>query len=142
MILQPVSAGAGSAPTVLLADCLATDSVGCAVRVMGDAVAGAYQVTKVDIDQTVAPQQAISLAVIKSKASSTRCVIQTSGVLDGVFSGLTPGKRMFVGATGQLQEGPPSYPSSGARMLQLAAFVLSSTAILIGFNSPVQLTSS
>lgn len=141
MILQPANAGQGSGPSTLLADCLAADAVGFAVRVTADAVSGVYQVTTVDIDHTTT-QETIAFGVIRSKPSSTRCVVQTRGVMAGVLSGLTPGARMFVGATGALQEGPPARPGIGKRIFQRAAYVLSSTVILVGFEEPSRVTAA
>jgi len=70
--------------------CLAGDAVGDLMYVSGAALA----VTKADVTNFV---KLPAVGCIVSKPSATSCIVQTSGLVSGVYSGLTPGKLYVVG---------------------------------------------
>lgn len=138
MILYPVQGGSsGTGPQVILANCDAGDLVGDAVRISSDKVAGLFTVSKVDID-SAAGNDAFSAGVIISKSDPLTCRVQWGGVLEGVYSGLTPGFRLFVDENSRLQEGPPARPSTGRRLVQELAYALASDTILINPLAPIR----
>jgi hypothetical protein len=53
-----------------------------------------------------------AIGVILSKETSTLCTVLVMGELQGVYSGLSIRKVVFVGLDGKIQEGPPT-PSVG-----------------------------
>lgn len=112
------------------ANCLETDSPKDGVYITGDPIGGRYQVTRVDIDSAVA-KESIAFGIIVSKSSTTECVIVVSGIVAGLFSGLTPGSRLFTSTTGELQQGPPSYPVTGKRKIQEIAYAVGADTVLI-----------
>lgn len=117
-------------PGALPGRCLATDSVGHAVRVTGDRIDGLYQVTKVDID-AAAPSEAKGFGIISAKSDATTCIVQTSGPMSGVLSGLTPGRLLFVDTDATLTATPPPRPSSGERTIQALAYAVASDVAVI-----------
>lgn len=128
---SPLSAGGDQ---FLEAFCFSTDAVGDAVYIMGDKVGGRHQVTKTDInDVTHAP--AIGLIIFKE--TSTTCVVQVGGVLNGVYTGLTPQAPQFVGLDSKLHETPPAAPTTGRRSIQMLAQAISSEDLLISARSPI-----
>lgn len=138
MILQPVTgAGAGGAVHIVDANCLATDAIRATVYVSADEVGGLYTVTKVDIAAASAVQ-AIGIGVIIEKISPTVCRVQLSGPLVGLYVGLTPGRRLFVGATAELVETPP-VPTTGTALVQKMGYALSSSAVMLAPAEPSRL---
>lgn len=124
-------------PTRLRASCLATDLVGHAVRITGDKAGGLYQVTRVDID-AVDAQEARAIGVIVVKADTTTCVVQTSGLVSGVWSGLTPGQLMFVRSDATLSNTPPSRPTTGKRTIQALAYAVAADEAVISLGLRVR----
>jgi hypothetical protein len=124
-----------TAQTLFLAFCFSTDAVGDAVYIMGDRVGERYQVTKVDIDNiTHVP----AIGVIIFKTSSTECVVQTQGILQGVYTGLTPQKPLFIGTDSRLTEiVTPHKPTPGRRALQIMGQGIASTELLLDVKSPI-----
>lgn len=94
-----------STAVLLEADCLATDVVKDCVYITGPEVGGFIQTTKVD-PRTASTMPAFGIIV--SKSTSTRCVLRADGIVSGVYTGLTPDARLFVGLSGQLVEGASS----------------------------------
>ena len=134
MNTRPVSTGLG-APQLLRANCLVSDAVGDAVCITGDRVGDLYQVTRVDIDNSN-PRQAIAVGVIKSKSSSTLCLVQVSGEMRSLYSGLTPNRPIFVGVDGRLTQTRPPAPVTGKRMLRCMGQALADDVLLISPWSP------
>lgn len=137
MILQPVAGAGRGAAHIVDANCQISDAVKDVVHVSGDEVGGIYTVTKVDIAATDAVE-AIGIGVITEKLTSTTCRVQLNGPLVGVYTGLTPGRRLFVGNLGQLVEAPP-LPSSGASLIQKMGYALSSSAVMLAPAEPSRL---
>jgi len=126
-------------PVKVRAACLPTDAVGHAVRISGDRVAGKLQVARVDIDAAQA-SEARAFGIIASKPDALTCVVQTSGILADVLTGLTPGQLLFVSQDATLSGAPPSRPISGQRTIQALAYAVASDAAIVGERLRVRLT--
>ena len=85
-----------TAATSFTADCPSATAVGDFVYITGAAVSGIRQVDTVDIT-VVATMPAIGVVI--SKATTTRCTVQTGGEITTVAP-LTVGKVYYVGADG------------------------------------------
>lgn len=94
------------------AACLDTDSIGDCVYVRSNPVGGIYQVTRCDPSNL---SKFPAVGIIRSKTSATACEVQFSGILAGVYGGMTFGKPLFVGAAGDLVHQPPD-PAPGSYM--------------------------
>lgn len=100
-------------PTLKLdANCLSSDAVGHCVYVTGSKVGELYQVTKANpLDgATKMP----SIGVLVEKLDAVTCKVQVTGVMEGIVSGLTPGRAVFVSSSGTIGHslavpGPGSY---------------------------------
>jgi hypothetical protein len=136
----PVGIG-GGLTGAFRAYCYATDRPGDAVYIMGDKVGSTYQVTRVDIDDSD-PVVAIAVGVIHSKQSPALCTVRVSGELDGVYTGLPPGRLVFVGTDGRLTVTPPARPLAGTRVLNAVGYTLASGAIMVRVASPARLQSA
>ncbi len=111
------------------ADCLATDLIGDFVHITVAAVAGLFQVQRVDVtDATTMP----AVGMITEKSMATRCFVQTLGQLGG--NGLSPGTRYWVGLSGQISSTPPTPPIGGFAVAQVVAVALDTTALLLRPN--------
>lgn len=111
------------------ANCLASDSVGDCVYITGDRVAGLYQVTRVDIEDAA---KIPTIGIIQSKSSSTECIVHLHGVLEGVFTGMTPNKVQFIGFSGSIVESLPVANSvPGFVWIQSVGQALASDVIMV-----------
>lgn len=45
-----------------------------------------------------------TVGIVVTKESSTKCVVQLSGLIEGIYSGLLIGKSVFVGLDGQITQ--------------------------------------
>lgn len=144
MILQPVTGGGGAtgpAADIIDANCLPTDSVKDVVYIAGDMGGGRYTVSKVNI-AAASSIHAIGMGVIIEKGvDPTLCKVQISGIIKAVYTGLTPGKRLFVGASSQLVETPP-LPSTGTSLIQKLGYALASDAVLVSPEEPVRMVAA
>lgn len=120
-------------PEFVEADCLVTDVAGDVVRISSDLVAGVYQVTKLDIAS--APPE-MALGVIISKATDTRCTVQVGGAMSGIYTGLTPGRPLFVGDDSRLTHAVPTRPATGLKSVYHAASALGSDVLFLSFQTP------
>lgn len=110
------------------ANCLASDSIGDCVYITGDEVGDRYQVAKCDPkDELKMP----SIGMIVEKESSTVCKVWWLGELDGLYTGLTHRKSLFVGVDGRLAEAPPDPDPSGYAFAQTMGTVTSSDRLLL-----------
>lgn len=117
----------------IVADCLASDEIGDMVRISADAVSGVYQVTTINIVST--PTE-LPLGMIIAKLTATSCVVQVGGEIIGVYTGLTPGKQLFIGSDGKLTHAVPTHPGSGVKSVHLAAQALSTDALFLRIQAP------
>lgn len=97
------------------AACAETDAIGDLVYVSGSMQDGDLAVNRADIKQF---NKMPSVAIIVSKLSPTRCVVQTGGEVKGVYSNLSPGKVYFAGQTGRPVVDPPVPPPGQYLYLQ------------------------
>lgn len=107
--------------------CASGDIVGDLMYVSG----GSYAVSKVDVsDYAKMP----SVGCIVSKPTATSCVIQTAGLVSGVYTGLTPGKIYFAGTNSRPTLTPPVPSSSQLLFHQAIGIALDATIMLIVAN--------
>ena len=131
--------GPGPVSSDLLANCDAADEVGDAVYINADKIGDRYQVHRVDVDDVVEPYKAIGMGIIREKTTDTECSVRISGVLEGVYTGLTPGKRLFVGINSRPNHTPPTRPTSGKRILQKVGYAIASDTILVVPEEPTRI---
>jgi len=127
-----------SGPRTLVAECPAGALVGDMVYVAGDKTPGGlYLVDLCHID--FANRRPIGMLLAKS--SSTIATILLDGEVQSVYSGLTPGRHLFLGtgAGARLTHSPPSRPVSGRRYLQAAGLALAADSLLLRIDPPVVL---
>ena len=136
MILQPARVAA--APLIVRAECAAARAVGDVVYVSAPKIGNLYQVSLVNID-SANPIVAIGIGVIKAKRTATECEVQLGGLLDGVYTGLTPGARLFVNTSGRLASTPPGHPITGRRLVQRVAYAMDADVILVNPFEPIGL---
>ena len=97
--------GGGAAVQTFNAECLSSDAVGKWVYIADEKQAGVYQV------ETVNPNNAIkvpAVGIIVSKPTTTTCVVQFAGLLEGIVTGLVPRQLIYVAADGSSTQSPPS----------------------------------
>lgn len=105
----------------ITAICAVGDAVGDFVYINGPLIGADYSVTKADVTQyTKVP----SIGVIIHKLSATKCVVQMSGNVTGIYTGLTPGRSYWLGTNGQANILPPSPAILGKAYLQLVGVAL------------------
>jgi len=133
MRLQASQAG-GTQRAWIPVTCRTEDAVGDVVYITGDMVGIRHPVARVDIDDPIALP---GIGVLITKETDTLGVVQLTGLVDGVYSGLVPNRTLFVGTTGRLQNTPPPRPSTGKRYYQVMARAVSSTRFLIQVQDPI-----
>ncbi len=107
------------------AACTPSDAVGDLVYVTGPAIAGAMQVSRVDISTSL---KVPAVGIITAKSSPSSCRVVLSGVVPS--SGLTPGARYFAGADGKpTPTRPPASP--GGRFIQSVGVALDETRLAL-----------
>lgn len=137
MRLQSTSSSKGSTGgQLLLADCDPSDAVGAAVYISGPVVGLKYQVRSTNIDN---PSMVPAIGLLIRKTSPTECIVQTSGVLHDIYTGLTPRKHVMLGegAGAPLTQTVPPRPTSGRRYFQFMGVALSDNIINIDVHPPV-----
>jgi hypothetical protein len=73
-----------------------------------------------------------AIGIIESKKSPTECKVRILGEVPGLYSGLTPGRMLFVGSTGRLTAVPP-IPSLGEYIFvqSMGVALLSNSVLLV-----------
>lgn len=134
MRLSAVTSAAGvTRQTVFHAFCFASDAVGNAVYVFANKVGNLYQVETVDVtDVTKMP----AVGVIISKSDAAHCIVRTVGVIEGLYTGLLPGKRLLVQDDGKLNHGY-NRPLSGVKLVQPMGVAISAQDVSLITESPV-----
>jgi hypothetical protein len=121
---------------LLRANCDAADAVGDFVYVTGPSVSGRYQVTRVNVgDAAKMP----AVGIIVRKQTSTRCTVQTHGLLPVSWLVLIPQARYYVGAGSTLSTTPPAAPL----LRQLAGTAIDASHLLlelVGLLAPTDLS--
>jgi hypothetical protein len=124
-----------SSPTIITAVCEAADIVGKFVYVRGDRVGNYYDVRTADPH---AEAKMPAMGLIVSKLSTTLCRVQLSGEAKGFFTGLHPGKHVFVAADGGATQTPLTPPVGGFVFHQGPAVALAAdTVMLFGSSIPL-----
>jgi len=108
--------------------CDASDTVGKCVHISGDVVGDDYQVRTASPD---ALSTMPAIGVIVSKFSATRCLVFTFGEMQDTYSGLTPGRVMFVGDDGSLTAVPPVPPLGESRYIQSMGVAYGASTVMI-----------
>lgn len=137
MPLLTRSAAGSSGVLVVSANCLAGDSVGNAVKVTGAPVGGLYQVSTVDVTD---PSALLTAGVIISKDTPTTCAVQLTGVVSGVYAGLSEGRTYFVDLTGAPSLTPPIAAPGGIAYVQPLGTALAADVLLLQPQPPVKRT--
>lgn len=119
-----------NAKEAFTADCLATDAVGDCVYCTDDPVGGIYQVTKCD-PYVLATLP--SVGIIRAKTSATRCEVQYSGEMAGVYGSLDRTRPLFIGFDGGLTQTLPA-PNGGPVWTQIMGKPLGQTIVLVRPN--------
>jgi hypothetical protein len=114
------------------AQCSAAESAGDVVYVSGE-VGGVPQVRTLDIDSD-SKRDAVGMVIEKN---GTECVVQRAGLVEGIYSGLTPGGRLWIDTAGRLDHTRPSRPSSGDRLLQSGGIALGAVNVQFVLMAPV-----
>ena len=117
------------------ANCLVADAVSNCVKVTGAAVAGLYQVATSDVTD---PSPTPAIGIIISKSSPTECVVQLSGRMQGVYSGLVAGRTYFINTAGTLDLAPPIPSIAGVAYVQAMATAISDDEVMLRPARPVK----
>ena len=112
----------------MLANCLSTDSAGKCVYITGPR-SGLYQVTTAEPQDGSTKMPAIG--VIIQKPTSVTCEVQLSGELDGLLSGFTPGRVLFVAVDGSLTHTIPTAAVGQLAYIQSMGVALSDDVVLV-----------
>lgn len=113
------------------AGCGISDQVGDLVNITGDDIAGVFQVGQMDVfDGATFPV----VGIIAEKLTGTSCFVVTQGIF--ITTGLTPGKRYWVGIDGALTDTFPAVPGN-RNHTQVVGKALSDTELLIDVSSTV-----
>jgi hypothetical protein len=112
--------------------CVAADAVGDLVYISGSSKA----VAKADITNSA---KVPCVGCIISKPSATTCKVQTSGLVSGVYSGLTPGKIYVVGTNSRPTLTLPTPGSGSSLFLQGVGIAIDTNMLLISPASQLTL---
>jgi len=108
--------------------CGSSDIVGDLLHINGDIAGADYQTEKADPINNKMP----AIAVIIYKITTTKCVIQFEGNVNGVYTGLTAGKTYYVDSTGRPALTPPSAPMSGKAYVQPIGVAVDANVLKLG----------
>lgn len=98
-------------PVILRAVCMLTDQVGDAVYIRGDKN-GQYKVAKAAVG-SIAKMPAIGIII--KKWDFTQALIQTHGVVEGVYTGLVANQTYWVGSDGKPAAAIPPHDGTTQR---------------------------
>ena len=119
--------------TFFRASCGAAVGVGEVIYLTGNIVGGLPEVDTVNID---ANGENPGIGVVLKKRTTTICIIQVSGIIRNIYSGLTPGEFLFVAPGGSITGSTPSAPSAGRRAIQHVGSVLQTGEVLLDIRDP------
>jgi len=129
-VLNPLSASRAEAafsPRTLPATCQASDAAGDCVYVTGDMSGGRYLVSKSDPND---PAKLPAIGVLVAKLTATECTIQVEGALEGLYSGLLPGRLLYVGNDGRPTHAIPA-------VAQIIGVASSTTGLVVNPVTPL-----
>ena len=124
----PGPAGPAGSNIELAVACLNTDVVGACVRIAGAYSGGYYQVETVDLTDWAG---GIAVGMLVSKSDTTHGIVKVSGVIDGLYTGLTPGLTYVAGTNGQLVRPAPVPLVSQRLYVQPMGWALSTDKFLL-----------
>ena len=102
------------------------------VRISGPPVGGVRQVDLVDPSNS---SKMPAIGVVVEKSSPTQCLVQIIGEVNGgLFSGLTPNGRYFVGADAYIVFPPPAPAPGGYMMVQIVCVAVAPSVLLVEPN--------
>lgn len=127
MLIARQQPGVG-APLRVTAVCDSADAPGDLVVVAANRSGNDYVVARTDMGQ---PGAKPAVGCIIAKLSSTRCVVQLEGEVKSVYSGLVPGKPLFVGLNSRPTHIPPSPAPGGQAYLQIVGVALAEDVLLL-----------
>lgn len=119
---------------LFVANCPASVSVGDMVYISGPQVGDYYQVSLCNIDE----YGKRTAGMVVSKQTSTICAVQYSGLVSGIYTGLTPNVHMFLGENdgGRLVQFVPLRVAANDRYVEIVGKALSDDVILMEIQSP------
>ncbi len=115
--------------------CVATDPIGACVSVSSDKIGNKYVVSLTDVFVDMADQ---SVGVIIRKDSPTDCVVQFMGPVIGVYTGLVPGRRYYVGVGSLLAAMAPVPAFSGVAYVQVMGVATGANELLLNPQTPIK----
>jgi hypothetical protein len=126
-----------SSVVILTVACQTTDSVGDLISPIL-AGGGARTVQKADMTNMAGVP---AIGVIISKPTTTTAMIQVGGAVEGIYSGLTPGVRYFVGSDGRPTSSfpIPGYAVGTDYFLQHIGVALDTASLLLMPNPQLTL---
>jgi hypothetical protein len=114
------------------ASCTAAEAIGKMVYVSGAEVTGLKPVRLADSDDNV---KMPSVGVVIHKVSAVECIVQQSGNVESIFSGLEEGKTYKIGSLGEIQRLAPSPGVNGYAMVQFVGHAISDTVLSLAPES-------
>jgi hypothetical protein len=114
-------------PSILRATSLLTDQVGDAVYIRGN-IDTFYKVARAE---TASLDKMPAIGVIIKKWDFTQVLVQTSGVVEGIYSGLVANQTYWVGTTGQLTPTLPPVDGTTQRAYTQVIGVALDPAVLL-----------
>lgn len=121
-------AGSSASDIELPAECLSTDLVGACVRITGAFSGGYYQVSTVDLTDW---SGGIAVGMLVSKSDSTHGIVRVSGIVEGIYTSLTPGLNYVIGTDGQLVRPGPTPLVSQRLYIQTMGWAISTDRFLL-----------
>lgn len=114
-------------PSILRATSLLTDQVGDAVYIRADRN-GAFKVAGA---RTASIAKMPAIGIIIKKWDFTQVLVQTTGVIEDIYSGLIAGKTYWVGENGQLSVSVPPLDGTTQRAYTQVIGVAMDEAVLL-----------
>jgi hypothetical protein len=107
------------------------------VYISADRLGDLYQVDRCDIAQ---PHRR-PIGMVISKASATDCLVQTFGEISSIYTGLTPGRHLFLGLDlgARLTHVFPGPAITHKLYTQLAGYSLAADRLFLQLQEPIVL---
>ena len=118
-------------PKVVSVACLSTDAVGMPMCVRGDRIGDRWRVTQADPHDG---SKMVAVGILLSKSTPTVGLMQLSGTITTLFTGLVPGKPLFV-SPGGLSQDAPSIGVGGYSIVQIVGVAVASDVVLLDLGT-------
>lgn len=130
-----VTPGGGGpiAEDVFSASCSVSDLVGDFVYMNAG-----LDVRKVDITDDTPPRKIPAVGVIIEKPTTTTCKVQTAGICDGIYAGLTPNAAYWVGTDSRPTLTKPTGSEGSPIFVIPIGYALSTTKMLLVHKTTVK----